>query len=707
MRIDSFIETKANQPSTLIAGDGFFGVVDNLSNIHFVKDMSVVSLQKFASPAPHPYYKGNRASQTGKFLVLWIESKKTHFIFTYEPAKRGYSILVELEWDSSMPATSASFSPDETLLALANELGEVAIFHIATGKMVLDLPKCADHITIVQFDKNGTKLFYTSCQNDINIYDLNQNALIYRGSQPHEITGARFINSEEKIVLSTSIGTIIVFDYKNRQFDPFPKKLNREIRSLYLDENEEFVLIADQDGKLYIAGLNEKEKDLEFLGDLEASVVSIDIKNGEISALLSTGSIAQFEHSKYMKFLEKLVKEKDIKAIITLGKNYPPCRYTQTYKTLDKFFEEAYKKAQNLVGKKEMQKAKELLDQFADEPRYQMQIGSFVLNAPKIRAFSDVVSQDRLEQAYAMTNTSDLYKSLELYKNLEIRFGLQLRAAVLMLTGTKTDVIAARRAVENYAKVASKTKILQSVFDMPLLFKTASDMIRDNELEAFKMLAKKYPILNKTPCYLRYEDSAKKAINDFEKLYQNSNFQEAIIKAEEIAKCYTAFADQIEEKLQIAKISRAFEEAMENKNYQSALAYTLRNSFLTNHKYYHQLIFHYNYIFSSAINFAFMLRFDELNSMLLSMLRIKIFKERVISIYYLYYLRELDGLSNQLSADQYAKVLLWIVESFGLSKMLLNITKKAKKDHLLNSVANKSAKEFVNRPIIPSLKTLI
>lgn len=707
MHIDQFLETDAKLPSCLITADDFLGVVDGDSNIYFIRDGQLTTLQRFNSKAPIAYYKANCASGDGRRISLWIESKKNHYIFAYEKSRRGYSQLVALEGNPPSPATAATFDESGRIIALGNEKGEVMLYHTQSGKMIMELPKCADAITTIVFDKTSTLIAYASHMKDITLFDLNRNKQIEKitHKKPSDITAVRVLSTKPKVVFATTDGEVGIYDCVTKEEIYLDKKLHTPITELFLDENEKFVLVGDMVGKLYILGMELEERELEFLGDLESNIVDTVIKDGAVIALQANGNISKFDHEKYLTQLLDLIKNRSIKEIVKLGKNYPPIRYTTEYRELDLFFEKDLKKAYDLVASKEPQKATALLEPYLQEPRYKMQIGTFDLSISKVRAFGDVVASDRIEQAYAMVQTNELYKTLAPYKKLEANFGQRLRAALLMLTGRRTDVIAARKAVEIYSRVATKSKLLQAVFDMPMLFKTTSDIVTDGDYEKFKQFSSKFPTLKETPYNLIYEESGRELVAIFSEQFRKSQYYEAILTSEEINRVYSGFYPDIEERVNRAKIVLAFENAIEKENFQSALAYATRNNFLRTHSKFIDVVQHYNQIFLAAIDHAVVQNFEGMNNLLSPMLKIKIFQERTLFIYQLFYLIELEKM--QLNDTQKIVVIRFLLESFGLSKMLLKVSQKIDAVKLLTTHQSLASKEFINRPIIPSLKELI
>lgn len=704
MEFDNRIATEAVNPSVLIAAEGWTGLVDGQTNIHYIRQGRTTALQKLNSPLPTEAQRCNAASAGGSRLCLYLAAKKRHLILSYDEAKRSYAAPRAVD-ALEKPATVAVFSPDATLLALGDEEGHVRIVQSATGKALWQLPKCGDAISAIAFNATGSQVAYSSFMRDVTLYDLNTDQSLRRFtySKDHPVIALAFLNTRAQLLLGTRHNEVALYEIDNKRSHSLPTRLKAWPTAFWVDPEDGFALIADRSGQLFLAALDERQGDLEPLGSLDSPVVDIRFGSGAISILTADGMLTRLPHQERKAQLDAALKAGDARAVIALGKAYPPLRHLHEYGRLKRLFDETAKKAVAAIAKHNLTKAEALLAPFAQEPRFSQPIGALGTFTPKIRAFSEAIEQGRTDQAYAMVTTNGFYKRLEDYQRLEKKFATQFRAAALLLTGKRPDMIGAKRAVEEFSKVPAKAKIIQSLLEYPTLFKAAEDILKNLDYEAFKRLSEKYPILKEAPFYARYEEEAQKAIDAFELMAETEQIAEALQQGERISRLFTPFFSRIEALLKTLQIRRAFEEAWRDKNHLTALSYAQRHPELCAHSAYLPLMRFFNHRLNAAAEHAFALEFDPMHNILTPLLKNRYFKERALVVYQAYYMEELTRIGPGLKAAEWPGVLKRFVERFGNPALLGALCVRLKKENELSQALVYQEKGFTQKPLITSL----
>ena len=704
MEPDSRIQSEALGACALMARGEWLGILDNQSNLHYLKNNRTVTLQKFNSPLPKTGHGANIFSADGNNLCLWLESKKRHYLLTYNEIKRGYGtprVLPSLQ----TAATASAFSPDGTLLALGSDDGHLWIIHTASAKALWQLPKCGDAICSIAFNAAGSQIAYGSFMRDVTLYDLGSNQLVRRFTynKDHPVILIRFLNAQPQLILGTRNNELALYEIDNKRSRSFPTRLQGWPTALWIDSEDGFALAGDKSGGYYLMALDERQGDVVRLGAIGAPVVDIRYHDGICYLLSAQGEVALINHKERLDRLEKFLELGNAQSIIMLGKAYPPLRHVKRYGRLKKLFDETAEKALGAIAKHNLAKAETLLAPFAAEPRFSQPIGALGAFTPKIQNFSEAIEQDRTDQAYAMVQTNGFYKRLEAYRKLEKRFAVQFRAAALMLTDKRPDIIGAKRAVEAFSKVPAKSKILQNLFEYPNLFKAAEDILKKEDYETFKRLSEKYPILKEAPFYARYEAEAEAAIETFETMLEEEKIAEALAQADLIKRLFTPFAPKIEAVTKTMQIRRAFEEAWRDKNYLTALSYAQRHPALHGHRAYALLMRYFNHRFSAAATHAFNFEFEPMHAILGPFLKNRYFKERALIIYEAYYLEELSRIGPNLPPKEWPGVLKRFVERFGHSMLLSTLCARFQKEQVLAEALVYQERGFTQKPLLTTL----
>ncbi|MGE4295461.1 MAG: WD40 repeat domain-containing protein [Campylobacterales bacterium] len=704
MEFDNRIQSEAVNPCALILNEGWIGVLDHQSNLHYLKGGRTSALQKFNSSLPYDPYAANCASDDSNTLCFWLESKKRHFLLTYNEAKRGYTNPRPVP-ALSKPATVSAFSPDGTLLALGDDEGHLWIIHTQSAKALWQLPKCGDAISAVAFNAAGTQVAYASFMRDVTLYDLNTDQSLRRFSysKDHPVIALRFLHTQAKLLLGTRNNELALYEMDNKRSRSLPTRLGDWPVRIWVDPKDGFALAGDRAGNLYLIALDERQGDAVHLHDFGAPIVDIRAQGGTITVLDRKGRLFQLNHNAHVDRLDRLIEQKDAAGAIVLGRSYPPLRHTQNYGRIKKLFDETAKEAVAAIAKHNLTKAEALLAPYAQEPRFSQPIGALGTFTPKIRAFSEAIEQGRTDQAYAMVTTNGFYKRLEAYGQLEQKFSVQFRAAALLLTGKRPDMIGAKRAVEAFSKIPAKSKILQTLFEYPHLFKTAEDILKKRDFEAFKRLSEKYPILKEAPFYSRYEEEAEAQIALFEAAYDASKPVEALQHSENIVRLFAPFAHKIESRVKSAQVQQAFESAWRERNHLTALSYTQRHPELCAHEHYIPLMRFFSHRLSVAAEHAFALQFDAMHAILGPLMKNRYYKERALIVYQAYYLEELSRIGATLPKTEWPAVLKRFVERFGNPALLGALCVRFGQQEALSQALVYQEKGFAQRPLITSL----
>ncbi len=656
MAAGSGIESGAQEAAALIESEAWLAVISASGTLHYLTEGAPTALQRFEAPAPEVN------TGTATHLCLYLPSKGRLCLMDYSPQKRGYTQPRSLPFKEPV---LARFSPDGTLLAAGDSQGHLWLIHTRTAKAITLLPKCADAISLIAFSADGSLLAYGSHAKDLHLFDLNEQSLLESSAQSHTLTLGGFLHTRRALILGTRQNEITLYDLQERRSHTIKRRLEGWPTALYLEKSDRYGVVGDKAGALWLLNLSDRPWDLEPIAHFHQPIVSIRAHAGALWVLLQNGTLHPLPLQEPLEEIEKLAREGRAAEAIALAQRYPWLRHSDRYQVLDELFERATREAAANYLKRRSQVAAKSLNPFRAEKRYQSRIQALEIFASKIAAFGEAIEAQRYDRAYALAESHDFYRRLEAYEELDRLFEVKFRAAILMLTGKRPDTVGARKALDEFSRVATKSKLLQHLFEQPRLFQAADHLIKNKRYGEFAALMDRYPILKTTPLFRRYEQAAKEALKVFGALMKAGDRQEALNQAEVIREAYKGYYPQLEKSLATLRIEMAFSKSLQEGNFQSALSYAMRHTLLMSHPAYLSVFDHYAQRFDRAYEHAFKLEFEPMHHLLQPLGKIRYFKARILLIYQCYYLEELRRTAATLSGERLEQALRRFVERFG------------------------------------------
>jgi hypothetical protein len=681
----------------LIAAQEWLAILYQNGTVRFMRQDRSSALQRFDAPSFYPLAHTGTATH----LCLYFPQKKRLYLMDYSARRRSFINPRSIGIDTP---TLTRFSPDKTLLIAGDEGGHTRLIHAASARAIALLPKCADSISTLDFSDEGSTVAYGSFAKDLHLYCLNSQRPL-DGLKLHQPASCvAFFHTRPWLLIGTRAKSLMLYDFNQKRQYPLNDRLKGWPLSVAIEAQDRYALIGDQAGGLWLLNLSGTTSAPELIATYEAAVVAIAFYQGSYTVLLESGTLHRLPLDEPLEQLQKRLEAGDGAGAISLGQAHPWLRYSAVYHRLGKLFEQEADKAAHFYLQRNPQSAQKTLAPFKKEPRFEGAIRALEIFATKIASFGEAIDAERFDQAYAMAHSNDFYRRLEAYSQLEKRFEVKFRAAVLMLTAKRPDTIGAKKALDEFSRVASKSRLLQHLFEQPKIFEAADKLLKKRQFEAFATLLKRYPILEETPFIRRYREAEKEAERYFDERIHSGDRLGALRHTQSLQGPFEPLYQHLKPMLEQLRIELAFEKSLQEQNFQSALSYAMRHGELMSHPAYTAPFFHYAQRFDKALAHAVALEFEPMQAILLPLSRIRYFKARTLLVYQCYYLEELGRIGHTLKDTEWAVAIRRFLERFGNPPLLARQLKSLKADHHLKTeLAYAEPEGFWKKPVLASL----
>lgn len=681
----------------ILAGE-FFAAVDNETNLVFYDRTKekLGAIQKFNSPLPHPHHRASGSSINGRLLVLYFQKLKSTYLLVYNTQKSKYIVAKQLHWSNSELECTV-FDNQNHLFATGDNDGKVYVYSCKNGRLYNALPGRSDYIAAMAFNKDGNLLAYSSYDKSLIIYDLHRNKVLYSGTGQTDgvIITIKFLHEKNRIVLGDRNGKVTLYDFLKKRSLRTLAQCSAWPMSLYVEENDRYVLIADKKGHIHLADLENEQRESEVIHSSPYAVLDIRLFGKGLYFVFENGEMKEISLHDEKAEMQSAFAAGEYKKCYAMIEADPLLYHTTTRKQLDERFEELLKEAMTLIIAGKLNDAKQMLKPFESDERHLMRIQFSIKFAKKIFDFAQLIAQGQLDKAYRVAESDEKYRELAIYEKLERDFSEAFDRATYLLTAKTPDIAAARKVMEPYANVPAKGGVVKNLFAKPGVFNKARLLFKQKEYGILGKFFEKYSITKEAPVYKEYQDFAANLEFFFEMHMELQEFQEALEIALIVEKHFPKILLRMQEEINRLKVTMAFITAVAEKSFLVALGLVSRNEFLIELPEYRKLDRYLNKRFEEALAYGQGGNFESMHKMLLLFLKNKNLQPRAMAIYKIFYIEQLNREKNDLDDTAWQRAFTAYVRCFGKDDEITLIARNSDKEALLKQT-EKGADETFN-----------
>lgn len=672
----------------IFSGPFFAAVDNNTSLIFFNREKGKLnSVQKFNSPTPHPHHRATGSSINGRLLVLYFAQHKATYLLAFQSQKGKYSVVKKLFWSSS-ELECTEFDNQNHLFATGDNEGKVFVYSCKNGRLYNTLPRRADYIATMAFNKDGNLLAYSAFDKSLTIYDLHRNKVLYTGTGQMDgvIISMTFLHEKNRIVLGDRNGKVTLYDFLKKRTLRTLVHCPAWPMSMYVEENDKYMLVSDKKGHLHLADLEDELAPTRVIHTAPHCILDIRLFGKGLYFVFENGELKGVDLYETQVVLEERFGAGEYKACYRMIENDPLLYHTSTREKLDARFEELLKEAVGMIMTGKLGEAAALLKPFESDPKHAKKIQAHIKFAKKIYEFAQLIAKGDLDMAYRVAQTDEKYRELAVYEKLEREFSEAFDEATYLLTDKTPNVVAAKKVLERFSRVSAKGPLIKNLFAKPVLFNKARLLYKQGEYGILGKFFEKYPVVKDAPAYKEYQDFASNLEFFFEMHMEMEEFNDALEIALIVEKHFPKIQRRMQDAISNLKVTVSFIKAIEEKSFLVALGLVSRNEFLIELPEYRKLDRFLNNRFEEALTHGRAGEFEPMHKMLQSFLKNKNLQPRAIGIYKLFYIDQLMSAKASLDDAAWERGIRNYVRCFGKDDEIEQIAREAGKTEIIKVI---------------------
>lgn len=690
----------------------YFGAIDNRTNIclfHSVDEKSdklePLITKEFNSPVLHPLHKADTSTKDGSMVAIFIKEKNTGVIFKYDVIKQSYEKHAILSW-SKGGIEYMVFSEDEKILVVGGADGKVYLYSTEHGKLLEIIAINSEYISSVAIAKDNNLVAFSSFKKNLDIYDLRNNLLITRHIHKEVISVAKFMNKSNFLIYGARDNQIILYDFiDNSVKKELAKTINWPV-SLLIEEDDSFCLVSDKSGHVFFIDLYNVDAEAEVLFHAKHIVVNMKKEGSKYYFFMDNGDIEIFDIDVELLKVEEAYNEKDYEKFFELTKTNPLLRFkgNTLYENANEEFEFELDSAIDMIANNQIDQAKELIKPFLGIDRNKEKFNFYVINAPKIITFKEIVDNHDYDKAYALAQSGSYYKRLPMYKIMEEEFEQTFNMAEMLLVEDPKNIKKAQTALQHYATVGEKKNVIAALFKAPKVFKGFDELFNDGKLESFYKKSLEFPQVKEAPIYKEFLNEIDSRIKAFLKAVKDKEYHTAYDLAKGLQEHVPEnFLKSLRNEFERIEKIREFAAAMEKKDYKAAISLVSKYPFLISLDEYSELEKFLNKRFDMAIRYAFHGKVEGVHKFLGKFLSNPYTRNRAIKTYKIAYIHQISVLGKKMSTEHWKKTFMNYVTRFGVDAEIETVAKRFDQDDLLERFNNVSKQGFEKLPLLANI----
>lgn len=546
------------------------GIIDAQNALRIIDLNSYSVIGGFKSSIAHERIVGTHVDimATGDVSISMIPGTNKAAVFNVASKKLLYKVgrhNGEIE--------SVGLDPNGRYCVTCGQDGKAFAWVLKTARLAFSMPPHSDFITTVAFSDNGQWIATGSYDRTINLLN------IATMKQPQKLRGhtsavikIQFLH-EARVLSVDKEGVLIVWDIRSGKIIKRLPKMSDNVQTMTVSADKKFAFVATKLGLVGLYDLQTFEQVKQRYIKESESITSIAFIADGFRLAIGTaeGNVRIYSLFGNEESYSSMLREQRYKAFYEALEDNPMLLYSESYKAVERIWEDVLEKARRYFEKNERAKAKQLFDLFAGIPKKNAFINQIMKAYEQYAQFQNYIESGRFPLAYSMVKQYPVFKDSEPYRKMELRWRkLFLKAQELILTPNGDEQ--ARQILAPFRGISEKTALIQQLFDQRRMYEYMKKVIANRDFVKFFELIKAHPFLKEFSEYYAIMDYADKLYVQAHKGYMNGDYANAK-KACEILSAFPDYATEAQEMADTIRVKHLFYDAITSNNLANAFSY--------------------------------------------------------------------------------------------------------------------------------------
>lgn len=536
-------------------------VVDKSTTIKFLDQQSLETLDGFKAKIIHHWYKNNVVDYSydgSHFAVVSEDARESRL---YDARTKKVKIKINRHHGE---VTCVAIDPKGNYFFSGGEDGRTYVSDIKSSRLMFTLPTHIDTINDIQFSKRSYLVATASFDKRIQIFNygtMTEEAKLRVGSPIMKI---EFLNDNLLCSVDKS-SSIAIWDIKKQKVIKRLTGIHDDI--VQVASSDSFLFLGTALGFVLVYSLEDYEQLSRKFINVESKVTLLEYDEEQKLLIVGdeSGVLSYYDIFYGIKDIEYFVDNEYYEKAYRLAQKNPLLESTDTYKKLDKIWDELYLKASDLLQNSKKDKALEVFGSFANIPRKKTLIKKLINEYAEFDRFLLMVKNKKLGPAYAMANQHPIFKESKVYKSLEKKWKELFARAQNMAQNPRT-IDKAKDILSLYRGISEKTKHIQEMFAKSNIFTRFKNSIIKKDFKIAFELVKVNEFLEEFAEYTALVNFGDKLYISAHKALQKNEIHTAM-KILNTLVDFPGFKDEAKAMLKDIEIRDRFYNALENENF--------------------------------------------------------------------------------------------------------------------------------------------
>ena len=584
---------------------------------------------------------------------------------------------------------ATTFSSQGNYFALGDASGRSHIFETHSAQLVTSLIPRPDYISCLEFSHN--ERFLVSCAYDksVIVFDMVLNVEVATLKTQDIVESVSFYDDDRSFAMVQRNGAFQLFHMDERTADSEKNIFVSWPTSTAVTPDQRHLLVGLKNGSLCAVNLEKQELVFdETITNSSVTQIVVDESMLMIATEKSATRLIDMEHQKE-EFINALKLKEHSKLKDMIGRNIFLVLEKDYDEEMVELFEPLFKKVTFLIQKGKIDKAKEMVEPYENDPHIMKNFSQLLNSADNIQKLAEFVKGRQFVDAF---NLVEKYKILnETASAVELEYMWQSCFGKAKRLCKANDVMSFKKAetmLEPFSRVVSKQPEIHALLKNIKVYVLADDLVSRRKFKEYFALVVKAPYLANNEVHKNILNMGQKILKQLKQSIQANDFA----KAKEFVTFLAPFSNVEQEftKLKHSLVARIkFFDAIGKNDINVIFALAKENIDLRLLKEYDAIEEKFKSLSKQALELAFKADVVAVQKLFEPYKEVTLFEDKIASLVKIAYLSEMK-LAAEKPGVNWEKIFTKFISYYGKSDDLVHVASKIGQLDVLKAIKTAS-----------------